>query len=72
MERYIAHLLKGAEYRTKQFMGSQVKNQDSMQYEESKATSGKQSLRFMHWPLPLLYIFIRTAAFIKMKNCIQQ
>ena len=32
MERYIAHLLKGAEYRTKQFMGSQVKNQDSMQY----------------------------------------
>ena len=66
MERYIAHLLKGAEYRTKQFMGSQVKNQ------ESKATSGKQSLRFMHWPLPLLYIFIRTAAFIKMKNCIQQ
>ena len=26
MERYMAHLLKGAEYRTRQFMGSQVKN----------------------------------------------
>ena len=32
MERYIAHLLKGAEYRTRQFMGSQVKNPASLQY----------------------------------------
>ena len=32
MERYMAHLLKGAEYRTRQFMGSQVKNPASLQY----------------------------------------
>ena len=32
MERYMAHLLKGAEYRTKQFMGSQVGDPASLQY----------------------------------------
>ncbi len=32
MERYMAHLLKGAEYRTKQFMGSQVSDSASLQY----------------------------------------
>ena len=32
MERYMAHLLKGAEYRTRQFMGSQVKDPVSLQY----------------------------------------
>ena len=32
MERDRAHLLKGAEYRTRQFMGSQVKNPASLQY----------------------------------------
>lgn len=32
MESYMAHLLKGAEYRTRQFMGSQVKNPASLQY----------------------------------------
>lgn len=32
MERYMAHLLKEAEYRTRQFMGSQVKNPASLQY----------------------------------------
>ena len=32
MERYMAHLLKGAEYRPRQFMGSQVKNPASLQY----------------------------------------
>ncbi len=32
MERYMAHLLKGAEYRTKQFMGSQVSDPASLQY----------------------------------------
>ena len=32
MERYMAHLLKGAEYRTKQFMGSQVGYPASLQY----------------------------------------
>ena len=32
MKRYMAHLLKGAEYRTKQFIGSQVKDPSSRQY----------------------------------------
>ena len=32
MERYIAHLIKGAEYRTRQFMGGQVKDPASMQF----------------------------------------
>ena len=32
MERYMVHLLKGAEYRTKQFMGSQVGDPASLQY----------------------------------------
>nr|WP_217935270.1 hypothetical protein [Enterocloster clostridioformis] len=32
MERYMAHLLKGAEYRTKQFMESQVGDPASLQY----------------------------------------
>lgn len=32
MKRYMAHLLKGAEYRTRQFMGSQVKDPASLQY----------------------------------------
>lgn len=32
MKRYIAHLLKGAEYRTRQFMDGQVKDPENLQY----------------------------------------
>lgn len=52
MERYMAHLLKGAEYRTRQFMGSQVKNPASLQYGGIKGDIWEQSRRSMPWLLP--------------------
>ncbi len=63
MERYMAHLLKGAEYRTRQFMGSQVKILPPCSTEGSKEISGRQSRRSMPWLLPWLCISMRTAAY---------
>ena len=52
MERYMAHLLKGAEYRTRQFMGSQVKNPASLQYGGIKGDIWEAKRRSMPWLLP--------------------
>ena len=72
MERYMAHLLKGAEYRTRQFMGSQVKNPASLQYGGIKGDIWEAKRRSMPWLLPWLCISMRTAAFIRVRSCIRQ
>lgn len=47
MKRYIAHLLKGAEYRTRQFMDGQVKDPENLQYGGIRGDIWEQSQLFM-------------------------